>query len=176
VSGLRAETTSSRGHPAGLRLRQRAHPAHIPQEVAGNPRPYPAIPPRRRAKSPALAEIPAYSGHPGDTKTGLSRRRSRGRVPSLPSKCLQMTCFVVRSDVKIGLATQTRVRRGLKSTETARARVGGPRFQAVFGRVETDREPGLRPHKMAGGQGPRDEETPARPEDERVDHQPCARR
>jgi hypothetical protein len=42
--------------------------------------------------------------------TGLSRRRSRVRVASLPLKSLQIGICVVRPDTKIGSTTQTRVR------------------------------------------------------------------
>ena len=62
------------------------HPGQIPHEVVGNPRPDPQIPATLTAKSPAHAPgIPPIPAQAGSAKTGLSRRRSRVRVPSLPS-------------------------------------------------------------------------------------------
>jgi hypothetical protein len=48
---------------------------------------------------------------------------------------------------------KTRVRAGPNRPKTGRKRVRAPRRQAVCGRVEADREGGVRLHKMAGGQG-----------------------
>jgi hypothetical protein len=59
---------------------------------------------------------------------------------------------VVGSDARFDATTQTRVRRGPKQSKPVRKRVKGSRFQAVFGCVDTDREPGVRPRKMTGGQ------------------------
>jgi hypothetical protein len=75
-------------HPARPAFAEKAtrHPALIPQEVAGSSRRNPAIRASRRTKDPAHEgnprPIPAQAG---TAMTGLSRRRSRVRVPSLPS-------------------------------------------------------------------------------------------
>jgi len=67
-----AETTAaSRTHPARGR---RTLPA-----VVGDPRK------QRREKPCSRRESPPIPAQPGETMTGLSRRRSRVRVPSLPS-------------------------------------------------------------------------------------------
>jgi hypothetical protein len=63
-------TNSSRVHPAGGRRKPPLTPA--------NPRKPPSENACSRSKSPRTA------AQPGSTKTGLSRRRSRVRVPSLP--------------------------------------------------------------------------------------------
>jgi hypothetical protein len=68
-----------------------------PAEPAGTSRRRPLIPARQLAKSPAHAGNPAYSGQPGDAKTGLSRRRSRVRVPSLPFSKLPAKRLLFRS-------------------------------------------------------------------------------
>src|SRR5207244_3166085 len=76
---------SSPGLP-GKQHRARSDPAQMLQEVAGNPRPRPVIPARQRKKSPALfRKSPHSPGRPRKGVSGLSGRRSRVRVPSLPS-------------------------------------------------------------------------------------------
>jgi hypothetical protein len=60
------------------------HPALIPQEVPGSSRKAPRIPAtlgQNALVSPGSPPIPAQLG---SAMTGLSRRRSRVRVPSLP--------------------------------------------------------------------------------------------
>jgi hypothetical protein len=52
--------TSSRGYPLSCPLRQRAHPAHIPQEAPGDPRRHPRIPAMLAAESLLSPGIPAY--------------------------------------------------------------------------------------------------------------------
>jgi hypothetical protein len=64
-------TSASRAHPAQGRRKLPLRPANPRKPTGGKP--------CSSGKSPG---IPA---HPGTTKTGLSRRRSRVRVPSLPS-------------------------------------------------------------------------------------------
>jgi hypothetical protein len=57
------ERHSATGDNAGsvsLRLRQRVHPAYIPQEAPGDPRPHPRIPQRRGRKALLSPGIPAY--------------------------------------------------------------------------------------------------------------------
>ena len=66
------DNTSSRTHPAGGRPKLQPTPANR-RNVGGEKT-------RSRRESPP---IPAY---PGSTMTGLSRRRSRVRVPTLPLK------------------------------------------------------------------------------------------
>jgi hypothetical protein len=96
--GVRPRSSNSRATvrlPASLRLRQRAHPADIPQELAGSSRPGPVIPASSWPKRPALAgnprlfpaspEPPRPACHAGGR--GFESRRSR------LSKCLQRrTC------------------------------------------------------------------------------------
>ena len=84
---------ASRTQPVRLQLRQRPHPDTHPARgrrtlpaVVGDPRK------QRREKPCSRRESPPIPAQPGETMTGLSRRRSRIRVPSLPSlKCLQFT-------------------------------------------------------------------------------------
>jgi hypothetical protein len=72
---------TSRASPTKTTL----YPAYVPREVAGSSRRHPVIPASQLAKS-----TPAQ---PGNAKTGLSRRRSRVRGPSLPVKSLQTGMF-----------------------------------------------------------------------------------
>jgi hypothetical protein len=68
--GFRSDNKSSRTHPARGRLKlppAPAHPRKLPDE-----------------KPCSFGESPPIPAHPGTTMTGLSRRRSRVRVPSLP--------------------------------------------------------------------------------------------
>jgi hypothetical protein len=60
------------------------HPAHIPREVAGSSHRRPEIPASQVAKRPAHAGNPRPRPPSPEPPTGLSRRRSRVRVPSLP--------------------------------------------------------------------------------------------
>jgi hypothetical protein len=75
-------------HPAlisSLAIETTTHPGLIPQEVAGTSRQYPLNAATRRSESPAVAGNPRLSPlSPEAPKIGLSRRRSRVRVPSLP--------------------------------------------------------------------------------------------
>jgi hypothetical protein len=61
------------------------HPALIPHEAPGGPRPHPRIPASTEVKALLTPQIPLIHAQPGSAMTGLSRRRSRVRVPSLPS-------------------------------------------------------------------------------------------
>ena len=70
--------------PARFQIRQREHPAAHPvggrrklQQVPGNPR-------KPSGEKSSHRKSPLTPAQPGTTKTGLSRRRSRVRVPSLP--------------------------------------------------------------------------------------------
>ena len=71
----------------GLPLRQRSHPAHIPQEVAGCPRLHPAIPARGRPKGPALARTSASWLVASRTNKNGSVRGPGAR--SLPGQAIQ---------------------------------------------------------------------------------------
>ena len=62
-----------------------AYPALIPHEAAASSRRRPAIPATPGAEGPARAGSPPIPAQAASDKTGLSRRRSRVRVPSLPS-------------------------------------------------------------------------------------------
>jgi hypothetical protein len=75
---------SSFADPRSLASKTTAHPALIPQEVAGTSRRHPQIPAPQRCEHLLTPAIPADSPQPGSVMTGLSRRRSRVRVPSLP--------------------------------------------------------------------------------------------
>ena len=76
---------------SSLAIETTTHPALIPQEVAGTSRQYPLNPATRRSESPGVAGNPRLIPvQPASGKTGLSRRRSRVRVPSLPLKSLQI--------------------------------------------------------------------------------------
>src|SRR5437879_3903625 len=69
---LEPDNTASRTDPAGGRRKLPPAP--------GNPR-------QREVGMPcSRAESPPISAQPASTKTGLSRRRSRVRVPSLPPR------------------------------------------------------------------------------------------
>ena len=61
-------------------------PAVIPHELPGDPPRHPQTPARDRPKSLLSSGIPAYPAQAWRAKPGLSRRRSRVRVPSLPYK------------------------------------------------------------------------------------------
>jgi hypothetical protein len=64
-------------------------PARIPREVAGSLSRRPVIPASQvPKKSCSWQKSPPTPAQPGSAKTGLSRRRSRVRVPSLPLKVL----------------------------------------------------------------------------------------
>jgi hypothetical protein len=60
------------------------HPAYIPQEVAGTSRRHPRIPQAGWRNVTSWRKSPPTPAQPGSAMTGLSRRRSRVRVPSLP--------------------------------------------------------------------------------------------
>ncbi len=84
---LLTRALSSRTHPAPFTERATPHPALIPQEVAGSSRPMPGNPRNATVGKPcSRRESPPIPAQPASTKTGLSRRRSRVRVPSLPLK------------------------------------------------------------------------------------------
>jgi hypothetical protein len=82
-------TTRSRAHTVAVQTT--THPAYIPQEVDGDCRLLPVIPASARGKPCSCPESPLTPAYPGSTKTGLSRRRSRVRVPSLPSRKVPAT-------------------------------------------------------------------------------------
>ena len=117
----------------------------IPAGTRGSPQ-------RDGRKGCSRRESPSIPAQPASVKTGLSRRRSRVRVPSLPLKSLQigtMRCPFRRriwSDY-----TDFRSRR----PETAKSSpkpVVGLGFQADSDRIEADSEGRVRLHEMAGGQ------------------------
>jgi hypothetical protein len=61
LSRVRHSATGDNAGSVSLRLRQRVHPAYIPQEAPGDPRPHPRIPATPRAEGPALAGNPRLS-------------------------------------------------------------------------------------------------------------------
>jgi hypothetical protein len=69
-------------HASSFTVKATSHPA---QEVAGSSRLHPRIPATLGRKTLLTAESPRIPAQGGNAKTGLSRRRSRVRVPSLPS-------------------------------------------------------------------------------------------
>jgi hypothetical protein len=77
---------ASRAHPAG-------GPRNLPHRP-GNPRNARVRKPCSRRKSPPIPD------QPGSAMTGLSRRRSRVRVPSLPLKVLQIFTSCCRLGAK----------------------------------------------------------------------------
>ena len=85
---VRREDDSGAAHTqSSTPLGQRRHPALIRQERRKLP-PAPGIPATAGSESPVAAGIPAIPAQAGSAMTGLPRRRSRVRVPSLPlSRC-----------------------------------------------------------------------------------------
>jgi hypothetical protein len=83
------------------------HPALIPREPAGSSRSAPRIPATPGSESPAHGrKSPPIPAQPASAKTGLSRRRSRVRVPSLPStNSVQIGDFSSRMAVAAGAKT-----------------------------------------------------------------------
>jgi hypothetical protein len=85
IAGARRPTaTASRAHPARSLMRQRCIPRSSrtrPPEVPADPRQSPQHRPRKTCSS---SESPPMPAQPAGAKTGLSRRRWRVRVPSLP--------------------------------------------------------------------------------------------
>src|SRR5215207_1966612 len=63
--------------------------------------------------------------------TGLSRRRSRVRVPSLREKSLQMAYCVVRLDARSAPTTQTFLPTGGKERKTRQDAVAVPGFKPI---------------------------------------------
>jgi hypothetical protein len=113
----------------------------VPQEVAGNPagsRQSPQDDGREALLSPG---IPAYPAQPGSAMSGLSRRRSRVRVPSLPlSTCTsalfvanagaidrRLRCIPRRSRARISPAISARCRSKPGTPATERAGTLGQR-------------------------------------------------
>ena len=90
--GLARSPRSEPRHPAHIPLRftlfaiqATTHPALIPHEAAGSSRPSPRIPANGRVEEAcSQREYPPIPAQAASAKTGLSRRRSRVRVPSLP--------------------------------------------------------------------------------------------
>jgi hypothetical protein len=60
------------------------HPAHVAPEIAASSGPQPPIPAWPQPGSLLIRQIRAYSALSRSVMTGLARRRSRVRVPSLP--------------------------------------------------------------------------------------------
>ncbi len=72
-------------HPVAFTMKATSHPALTPQEALASSRLYPPVlAPAGSQESLLLPRVPAYPAQPVTAKTGLSRRRSRVRVPSLP--------------------------------------------------------------------------------------------
>jgi hypothetical protein len=69
------------------------HPAHIPQEVAGNPRPPPEIPATPRAKHLLSPVIPAYSRPARNRHDRPVTPEVAGSSPVAPAKYLQIGIF-----------------------------------------------------------------------------------
>jgi hypothetical protein len=89
-----------------------------------------------------------------DLRTGLSRRRSRVRAPSLPLKFLQIGILCCHDRRQVG-ADYTdffaaRPRNARKRAETGRPAVD---FRPIQAPLRPTAEDGVRLHEMAGGQG-----------------------
>jgi hypothetical protein len=79
------ESGISASIPVAFSTRTTPHPALIPQEAAGSSRQSPPIPATSGSERPAQRrESPPIPAYPASAMTGLPRRRSRVRVPSLP--------------------------------------------------------------------------------------------
>jgi hypothetical protein len=84
TSFVRRAGNAAPAHLAAFTGKPTSHPVLIPRDVAGHPRPRPSIPGNAEWKGLLLPQILAYPAQPASAKTGLSRRRSRVRAPSLP--------------------------------------------------------------------------------------------
>jgi hypothetical protein len=117
---VQLEASASRLHPGCSRTRQLGIPRTSRRRSPENPRPPPEIPATRRAKNPLSPVIQLIPAQPGTTKTGLSRRRSRVRVPSLPS--LEVSAFEPLRPGQVRRSHGTRARRELQPGEDPRDR------------------------------------------------------
>ena len=85
-SGRRPRSATSLALLRAFALWATLHSALIPHEVAGSSHPDPVTPASRWPKTLLAGQIPVYPAQPASARTGLSRRRSRVRVPSLPRR------------------------------------------------------------------------------------------
>jgi hypothetical protein len=123
-----------------LQLRQRPIPRSSRRRSPEAPARSRESPQGQRRKTCSRRESPPIPAQPGSAMTGLSRRRSRVRVPSLPS---QTTCksayYVDRLDTAPAHASHTRMR---GPTRNARKRAtsasAGDAFKPFAPCVETD--------------------------------------
>ena len=121
----------SASHPPNrLQDRQQTHPADIPQEIVGSSRRSPAMPANHRDRSPALAGNPRLSPLSSEAPRPACHAGGRVRVPSLPSKYLQIN--IVRCQLRRGNRadyTNVRSRRVETAKEGRETRFEGHHFK-----------------------------------------------
>ena len=124
------DNATSRRYPAGRRRKLPPAPANYRKPTAG-----------KTCSSRGSPPIPAQ---PGTTKTGLSRRRSRVRVPSLPLKALQvgLSCFhSSKRSIRFGQQTISVAEPAFRGTTSGPGRCArpGPAGRPVDATIVTGR-------------------------------------